>query len=440
MANEITIPYNFTPRHYQLPVFQSVFDQSSAKKKKHIVMMSRRLGKTLSLLHILSTAMTRRVGNYLMLLPYATQARSVVWTGKTNDDISIIDAVFPRQLVESINHSSMTIKLINGSMLRISGADNVDALVGNNFIGIVFDEAARIKADVLGYLLPIVEAHEDGWIIFSSTPIFGSWFTKMYFDESRAENSIYSIHTCNIYESGIFTEERIAQIKQDYINRYGPDDGNALFNTEYALDIQGSNAGSFYGAILQSNIDNIRSVEPVGEVYASWDLGHNDSNVISVFNKIGKQLVLIDVISGSGRTVQDYYRSDVSKLPYKIKCHYLPHDGAQVRGYTTKTTARDALLQLGAVVKIIPKSNSVLDDINAVREQLPNIIFNNKPSVSFMRDKLKAYSKKLRDGVVVGHDHCDFADSFRYMVLSSRMIRNQVETNSNEYEDSSAWA
>ena len=405
--------------------------------------MSRRLGKTYSVLHLLATAMMTKVGSYLLVLPYQVQARAIVWKGLTNDGTPMLDATFPAEIVSSKNNTEMTLTLINGSILKVAGADNVDSLVGTNHIAIVFDEAALIKQDVLAYLLPIVEAN-DGWILFSSTPRYGSWFTKLYEDESGQPDSPYTIHTCNIYESNTMTNEQIDSIRIEYIKRYGDDDGSAYFNTEYLLDITASNAGSFYGGILSRLEDNIQSIEIVqtDKVYAAYDLGMNDQTVITIFkkNEAANLVEILHVIEGSGRTIQDYYLKDIKKLPYKVHTHYLPHDGAQVRGYSTKVTAQDALKSLGARTKVIPRTKSVIDDINFIRETLPQVIFNNTPSVLKMRNKLRAYSKIIKEGVVTGHQHCDHSDSFRYAIISAiNYCKETVSVEQEEATGGTSW-
>ena len=112
-TKQIEIPYNYTPRHYQTSLFRNILQTT---KKKHILMMSRRLGKTYSVLHLLATAMMTKVGSYLLVLPYQVQARAIVWKGLTNDGIPMLDATFPAELVSSKNNTEMTLTLINGSI------------------------------------------------------------------------------------------------------------------------------------------------------------------------------------------------------------------------------------------------------------------------------------------------------------------------------------
>jgi hypothetical protein len=313
----------------------------------------------------------------------------------------------------------MTLELFNGSSLKVAGADNVDSLVGGNYQLIIMDEAAMIKDEVLAYLMPIVDGN-DGTIVINSTPRYGSWFVKMFNTDPT-----YVKYKCNIHEADIWSDEKIEAKRQSYIIKYGEVAGNAYFNTEYLLDVQGVPLHSVYIGKINTPIEPVNNNDTM---YASWDMGMNDSTVITFFTYKDGTITIKDMVHGKGKTVQEYYK----ELPYKVHRHYLPHDAGQTRGYVSTQSASKVLNGLGARVKVLPRTSSVIDDINYIRTRLDKVMWEDKPSVNTLRDKVLVYSNE--NGKL---DHCDFADSFRYCVIGCKHIDSQREPVA--FEGSSSW-
>jgi hypothetical protein len=63
----------------------------------------------------------------------------------------------------------MIIETINGSILQLVGADNIDRIVGTNPIGVVFSEYSLMKPEVWTLISPIL-AENGGWAVFIFTP------------------------------------------------------------------------------------------------------------------------------------------------------------------------------------------------------------------------------------------------------------------------------
>lgn len=444
---QLILPHRFEPRDYQVPIFENV---ASLTRRKHLVMMSRRSGKTLSLLHAMALEMVVAPNAYLILLPEATQARRVVWNGKTQDGIDMLDAVFPSELVAAKNATNMTVKLVNGAMLTIGGADNINSLMGGQYRGVILDEAALMRPNVYGYIKPILEAN-GGWIILSSTPRYGSWFNELYDIESaRPALSLWTTHRVDIYRTGQFTADQIEAIKLDYIDRYGVDDGIALFGTEYEVLTNVQQQGSYYGGIL-------RDCAPLGDfgydlglpVYASYDLGQNDSCVITFFQVVWgytgrpEVITVLKAVQGRGKTVQQYYEEAIAPQPWFTHTHILPHDGAQVRGYTSSESAEQTLRGLRQSVVTVPRTASVINDINAVRTLLPITRFNH--AAEALRRHLVKYSKDFNAttkqwlGRPKHDESSNWADSFRTGIMGLDLIAPRDSVQDHEPIHANSW-
>jgi hypothetical protein len=68
------------------------------------------------------------------------------------------------------NESELRVDLVNGSMIRLYGADNPDALRGPYLDGVVLDEFADMKPEVWHEVVRPMLADRRGWATFIGTP------------------------------------------------------------------------------------------------------------------------------------------------------------------------------------------------------------------------------------------------------------------------------
>lgn len=75
----------------------------------------------------------------------------------------------PPPLIASKRDDDMSIRLTNGSLIQLVGADRIDSLMGSNPVGVNLSEFALMKPSVWDYLSPILNEN-DGWANFITTP------------------------------------------------------------------------------------------------------------------------------------------------------------------------------------------------------------------------------------------------------------------------------
>lgn len=131
-------------------------------------MLHRRAGKDLWCWNVTLTAAMERVGLYLYLLPQTNQARKVIWNGMDGTGRRFLDYL-PKQLIRRVNNMDMSLTLINGSIIQLTGSNNYNSLMGSNPVGIVFSEYALQDPRARQYLSPIL-AENGGWEIINTTP------------------------------------------------------------------------------------------------------------------------------------------------------------------------------------------------------------------------------------------------------------------------------
>jgi hypothetical protein len=89
-------------------------------------------------------------------------------------------AVAEPLLAKPPNESELRVDLINGSMIRLYGADNPDALRGPYLDGVVLDEFADMKPEVWNEVVRPMLADRQGWATFIGTPKGKNEFWRLY--------------------------------------------------------------------------------------------------------------------------------------------------------------------------------------------------------------------------------------------------------------------
>lgn len=239
-----TLPFKFIPRKYQLP-FLKAWDEGI---KRFILVWHRRSGKDKTVFAQIPKKMFERVGTYFYFLPSYTQARKVIWTGIDKDGMRFLDHI-PKDLIKNIV-DSMRIELVNGSILQIVGADDIDTIVGTNPIGVVFSEYSLMKPKVWEYIRPIL-AENGGWAVFIFTP--------------RGMNHAWHLlqvalqDTLNWFTQ-VLTVEDTQAIPMTIVEQEKKEMPQDLFEQEYYCKfIEG--AGQFFKRISQNLIEETDVVE-----------------------------------------------------------------------------------------------------------------------------------------------------------------------------------
>ena len=232
MTQKITLPHNWTPRPYQIPLW-NYFRKGGAQGKRVVAVWHRRAGKDEIAMHLTATALAERPAMYWHMLPEAAQARKAIWdavnphTGKRR-----IDEAFPHALRASTRDQEMCIKFINGSVWQVLGSDNYDSLVGSPPAGVVFSEWPLSHPDAWAYLRPIL-AENNGWAFFIYTPRGDSNHGYNSYQYALKSDNEWFGQLLTVDDTGIFDEKTLKEEYDEYINQYGKSRGEALFNQEY---------------------------------------------------------------------------------------------------------------------------------------------------------------------------------------------------------------
>lgn len=411
----ITIPHRFSPRAYQLG-FLSAIDKGI---KRALIVWPRRHGKDKTCFNALIKKAIERTGNYYYIFPEYNQGRKALWDNMDKDGMRTIDHA-PREITKARNATEMKIELINGSIIQIIGAADIDRIVGTNPVGIVFSEYSLIDPMVWGYVYPIL-AENGGFAWFNLTPR-GNNHAKRLLESSLNREEWYVSHM-NALECGVFKPEELEEIKAEYLDLYGD---LQLYEQEFMTSFDSPVQGAYYGAHMEraradGRISNV-PYDAMLPVNTYWDLGMDDSMTIWFVQLFNNEIRLIDYVENSGEGLT-YYVNELNKRGYTYGRHYAPHD-IEVRELGTGVSRRETARKLGINFDTVQRPTIKQEGIDASRNILSRCWFDETKcarGIEALTNYHKEFDEKRK--TFKPHPHHDWsshgADGFQTLALSN---------------------
>ena len=175
------------------------------------------------------------------------------------------------------------------------------------------------------------------------------------------------------------------------------------------------------------------------KVNTAWDIGVGDSTSIWFYQKIGKEIHLIDYYENSGEGLE-HYATILKKKGYDYSRHYAPHDidnrDFSGKGKTRREMAREGFMIDGKRYSLVFEKVaklSIEDGINYARKMLERCVFDEekcKRGIACLESYRKEWNDKLgcyRDKPL--HDWAsDGADAFRYLAVTEEGGRAPMTT------------
>lgn len=404
MATRISTGYN--PRPLQKELHRNF-------RRFNVLVAHRRFGKTiLTINEMIDQALNIKLenGRYAYIAPYYHQAKTIAW-----DYLKKYTQNLPQT---SYNESELRCDLLNGSRIRLFGADNPNALRGLYFDGVILDEYAQINPTLWGQVIRPALSDRKGWAIFIGTPKGYNQFYDIYEFARTTDNADWFSGIFRASETKIIDEKELFDAKQTMtVEEYAQ---------EYECSFNSAIRGSYYGHYLEDaekegRIGNI-PYDKSAQVYTAWDIGVGDSTAIWFFQQIGRELRIIDYYENCGQGLE-HYAFILKNKPYIYGKHYAPHD-IMVREFGTGKSRFEMAQSLGIGFTLAPRL-SLEDGINAVRLTLPYCWFNKNTTFDGIQclkqyradydDKRETFRKNpLHDWTSHG------ADAFRYLAVAYR--------------------
>lgn len=410
--------HRFPLRDYQTEIVEAF---NNPKIDELLLIIGRRGAKTTTTYsECIVPDLVKEVQTAVGVYPTAKQGFDNFWTNIEDDGFKTLNHL-PNSLIagQSNSDDDMRQTLINGSVFRVLGSTNVEALRGANGKIYWFDEFADQPIESVNVVAPITEAN-GGKRVYTGTPkidgINGETMRRMH--ESFKADKTGTKYTCYIDATHYMTPEQLEKSRQGYILRNGND---FKFKQEMLLDWGQSSESSYYGSIMsKKDKDGTIGEWPYNKaypVYTAWDLGRADTLVIGFFQYFKDKVRLIDIYETQNFGLDSVIPVLQSK-PYNYGWHWLPHDGT-VASLNDNVKRIAYLHSKGITNASTLKREGVSIGIGRVKDWLPKMLINIGTTGSFIR-RIRIYKRKYNPvtGDYIGPDHkseSHIADMLRYL-------------------------
>ena len=365
---KLTIPYNFQPRKYQIPLFKA-FDSGV---KRGVCVWHRRAGKDKCGLNVFIREMFKRKGQYYHLFPTARQARKAIWDGIDRDGLKVMDH-FPKEVIASKNETDMKVTLTNGSIYQLVGTDmGLDWLVGTNPIGLLFSEYPIMSPKAWDFLRPIIREN-DGIALFVYTPRGQNHGHRMFEMAQNNDQWFCSKLTVEDTRRDSDGEDGSRVVSADDLEeerREGMDE--QMIEQEYYCSFHAAIPGAYFAKEMTRMETDGRICrvpwEPKLRTSTYWDLGIDDSMSVVFAQQHGQEVRIIDYYEASGEGLP-HFISAIKSKPYSYDSHNAPWD-IEVRELTTGKTRRETARSLGINFRVGKKVNKKEEAIEQARQLL----------------------------------------------------------------------
>jgi hypothetical protein len=353
-VREVLLPYN--PRHAFMPFH-------NRRQRWACLVAHRRAGKTVAAVNdIIRAAITYQGqrGLFGYVAPYRSQAKAVAWQYFQE---------FAAPITETKNEQELTLTLMNGSQIRLFGADNADAMRGLGFDGLYLDEYGDFRPSVFGNVLRPSLSDKTGWCVFGGTPKGKNAFWEIYETAQRLPHDWFLLRlpasTSGLLPPGELAAARAQLAEDQYLQ-------------EYECSFEAAIQGAYFGKEMREAQDQGRICQvphdPGLPVYSSWDLGYRDDTAVWFYQLGRGEIRVIDFYAVSGEDIHDI-AAVVTGKPYKYARHYLPHDARAKSLQTGKSIVEQLAAHLDIAKLAVVPDIGVQSGIQAVRLILPQVWF-----------------------------------------------------------------
>jgi phage terminase large subunit len=297
---------------------------------------------------------------YAYIAPFYSQAKGVAW-----DYLKYYAKPF---ITEEPRESDLSVQLVNGSRIRLYGADNPNTLRGLYFDGVVLDEFADMRPSVWHEVVRPALSDRKGWATFIGTPKGKNAFWDIWDNAGRDEEwfrVMLKASTTGILDEKELTSARKGMTEDQY-------------EQEFECSFEAAITGAVYGRQMREATEAGRvglvPVAPGVEVHTAWDLGFDDSTAIWFWQSLPGEIRLVDYYENANQPITHY--TDVVKAkPYAYGRHWVPHDAANELLAAGGRSIVNQMWEAGVKGSIIP-ATSQQNSIEATRKTIERCWFN----------------------------------------------------------------
>ncbi len=259
-----------------------------------VCVCGRRFGKTLLALQELYMEAwdnDDRLARCWYVAPNYRQAKTVAW--------EMIKEIVPEQVIEQVNEAELSIRLKNGTMIELKGADSQDSLRGAKLKFVVLDEYASMRPTVWDEVIrPSMVDVKGSRALFIGTPSGFNHF-KVLYDKGFSGDPEFESFRFKTLDNPYVNKKEIEQLK----DKTNP----VIFRQEYEASFE-QLTGSIYPMFKRSlHVIQPREIPQDWDRVVAMDWGSRNATSIlfAAINPEGKVYVY-DMLYDSGKTVSQW--------------------------------------------------------------------------------------------------------------------------------------
>jgi len=315
------------------------------------VVAGRRFGKTFfSTGKILEQAVKGRDRNVWYVAPTYGAAKEIAW--------DMLITTIPPEYIYKTNETSLTLKLINGSVIALKGAEKPNNLRGRSLDYVVMDEFADMRPEAWYEVLRPSLSDRQGGALFIGTPKGRNHFYDIWAKGVDGDNDWSSFQYTTL-QGGNVSEEEITAARQDLDDR--------TFQQEYEAAFVNYSGIIYYGFSRENSVVKIE--DSGSTLHIGLDFNIDPMSAV-ICLRHGNELLAIDEIV--------MYGSNTDEMVAEIKSRYgdrpviiYPDPASRQRKTSAGGRTDLSILQnAGFAVKSKNSHALVRDRINAVNSRL----------------------------------------------------------------------
>lgn len=283
-----------------LPWQQQVWNDQSRFK---VVAAGRRTGKSrLAAWMLIVEALQADRGNVWYVAPTQGQARDIMW-------LTLLELGNP--VIESSHVNNMQIKLVNGAVISLKGADRPETMRGVSLKFVVLDEYADMKPSVFEQILRPALADLKGKSLFIGTPMGRNHFYELYNYGDKQDDKEYKSWHFTSFDNPLLDPKEIEAAKKSM--------SSFAFRTEFMASFEAASGGIFKEEWIKIDEDEPKD----GRYFVAVDLAGFENVAAATTAKkkrLDQSAIAIVKVTSEGWWVADieFGRWDIKQTAQKI--------------------------------------------------------------------------------------------------------------------------
>ena len=319
-----------------------------------VAVTGRRFGKTHLAIRELCKHATEPNANVYYIAPSYRQAKTIAWT-------QLVDKLKSLNWIKRKNEAELTVRLKNGSLISLKGADNPDSLRGVGLTFVSLDEAQDLDPRLWREVIRPALSDRKGKALFTLTPKgVGSWGHELYTEAQELDD--WQAWQYKTIDGGRVEASELEQAKRDMDAK--------TFQQEYCATFNTYSGRVYYNFERQQHIVKAPDYNSILHVGMDFNVGNMCLCIANV--DADGMITIYDEISLQSSNTDEVCQELKNRYPNAKIMVYPDPACKQRRSSAGGRTDLSILQNAGFVVRVRNKHTPVRDRINAVNGKLKN--------------------------------------------------------------------